>query len=476
MTGYDNDELVGKTLAVLRGPKTEPIAAERIEKDLQTLVCVRYHTISYRKNHRQFMMEWQIKRLPELSESVPHYLICMRDITEQNCLREQMQQAQKMEAVGRLAGGLAHDFNNLLTVILGYAGLLSLELAKDAPPDCKQLRSLNEIQLASEKAAALTGQLLTFSRKQVLRARAVEVNRVISGIAGMLRRLLGEDVDLELALSPALGTVQADPGQLEQVLMNMAVNARDAMPKGGMLTIQTRNTEITSCYSPATSLEPGQYVMLSISDTGIGMDDETRAHVFEPFFTTKEPGRGTGLGLSMVYSFVKQNDGAIELTSQPGMGACFNIYLPRVDLVPDPLEIAEIVSYSRGSGVVLVVEDDAGIRELVREMLDEAGYEVYTASHASQALNFVTTHSLTVDLLLTDVVLPGVSGIDLAETLKSMQPRMRILFASGYSDHALLRHGSLDRAATFISKPFSARALLSVVGEMMTARAATQAP
>ncbi len=475
MTGFSREELLGKSPALLDGPKSERVPLIRVEEDLKLANIGIYQRVCYRKTGEPFTVEWQVKALRDPSGVITNFLIFQRDVTERNHLREQIQQAQKMEAIGRLAGGIAHDFNNLLTIIVGYSGLLATELAQNGAAASKQLRSLNEIQLASEKAAALTGQLLTFSRKQVLRTRAVDLNRVVFNLGGMLRRLIGEDVDLELSLSDKECVVRADAGQLEQVLMNLAVNARDAMPWGGMLTIQTRITEVTAHYATATRLESGRYAVLSISDTGIGMDEETRSHIFEPFYTTKDAGRGTGLGLSMVYGFVAQHGGGIEVSSEPGMGACFNVYLPCSESAADADTQVAAVGSRRASGVVLVVEDEDSIRDLVREILESVGYEVLTAANAQQAIALVGTHPGPLDLLLTDVVLPGVSGIDLAAQLKALRPGMRVLFASGYSDHALLRQGNLARGAAFIQKPFATEALLSSIRDMIDGQSAFQA-
>jgi CheY-like chemotaxis protein len=370
--------------------------------------------------------------------------------------------------VGRLAGGIAHDFNNLLTIILGYTGLLSLEIARSSK-DPKQLRNLDEIHKAAENAASLTSQLLSFSRKQVLRTRVIDLNPVMANLEGMLRRLIGEDVDLQLILDSTLGRVRVDRSQFEQALMNLAVNARDAMPYGGMLTIEARNVEISRRYAALSSMKAGPHVLVSVTDTGTGMDDETRSRVFEPFFTTKEAGRGTGLGLSMVYGFVKQSGGSVAVYSEPGHGSCFKIYLPRTQAAAEAEAEREIVPKRRGSGLILVVEDEIGIRDLIREILVAAGYEVYTAANAREALEFAEIYEGEIHLLLSDVVLPGLSGPEMAEQLKAARPDLKVLFASGYSDHALLRRGALSRGAAFIGKPFDTDTLLARVADLVMA-------
>lgn len=467
MTGYSSDEVIGRSPGFLQGPKSDRIPLDQIDRDLKSTGSVVYQSVNYRKDGSEYLVEWQVAPLRDESGAITHYLSLQRDITERTRLQEQFQQAQKMEAVGRLAGGIAHDFNNLLTIILGYTGLLSLEVAKTSK-DPKQIRNLEEIQKAAENAATLTSQLLAFSRKQVLRTRVVELNPVIANLEGMLRRLIGEDVELELVLDPAVGRVKADPSQLEQALMNLAVNARDAMPYGGMLTIESRNVEISRRYAALSSLKPGPHVLVSVSDTGTGMDEDTRVRVFEPFFTTKETGRGTGLGLSMVYGFVKQSGGSVHVYSEPQQGACFKIYLPRTIAAADAEAERAMVTKRQGSGLILVVEDEIGIRELIREILAAAGYEVYTAANAREGLEFTSLYEGEIHLLLTDVVLPGMSGPEMAEQMKRGRPELKVLFASGYSDHALLRRGALARGAAFVSKPFDTDTLLSRVSDLVT--------
>ncbi len=474
MTGFTSAEALGRSPCILHGPKTEPVSQAQMVADLADRGAATYETVHYRRNRTEFICEAHVSALRDEAGNVTHYLSLQHDVTERNRLQEQFQQAQKMDAIGRLAGGIAHDFNNLLTIILGYAGLLSSDLTREENGADKQIRSLNEIQKAAEKAAALTGQLLAFSRKQVLRTRVIVLNPVISHLEGMLRRLIGEDIDLEMSLEDNLGRVEADPGQVEQALMNLAVNARDAMPRGGMLTIETRNVEITARSAPIIPLDPGRYVLLVMTDTGHGMDEATRSRVFEPFFTTKEPGRGTGLGLAMVYGFVKQSGGWIGVFSEPGHGACFQMYLPRTDSRAEIECEQKAVVTPRGSGTILVVEDEIGIRELVREVLTDAGYAVHTAPNAERAIEVAERHDTPIDLLLSDVVLPGTSGPDLALRLKASQPGLRVLFASGYSDHALLRQGTMAHGAAFVQKPFDTDTLLGVISQVMRSEASSK--
>jgi PAS domain S-box-containing protein len=470
LTGYGADEVTGRPLAFFQPLHTECTSTDPGNRLSDTFDSFTYQIAALDRSGLKYSAECNVTPLRNEFGTITHYLNLQRDVTERNRLQDQLRQAERMEAVGRLAGGIAHDFNNLLTIILGYCGLLALEI-KNPKTKEKSSRNLGEIQKAAEKAAVLTSQLLAFSRKQVFRPSVIGLNPIITNVEGMLRRLIGEDVDLHIDLDPNLGTVFTDSGQVEQVLMNMAVNARDAMPRGGSLVIETGNVEVTPQYAPAAGIEPGQYVLLTITDSGVGMDEETRARVFEPFFTTKEPGRGTGLGLSMTYGFVKQSGGAIKLYSEPGHGACFKIFLPRADSKLEVAGVSVSVEAPQGSGLVLVVEDDVAIRELVREMLAGGGYDVFTAANCDEAIDFVKRHPEPLDLLLTDVVLPRTSGPDLAARLRAMQSGLRVLFASGYSDHALVRQGLLEQGDAFVQKPFNASALLRIVSDMVNSKA-----
>ncbi|OLC71983.1 MAG: hypothetical protein AUH78_17050 [Gemmatimonadetes bacterium 13_1_40CM_4_69_8] len=370
-----------------------------------------------------------------------------------------------MEAVGRLAGGIAHDFNNLLTAILGSADLLLDTLSPDAP----EREDLDEIRKAAKRAADLTRQLLAFSRQQLLAPQVLDVNALLTNLEKLLRRLIGEHIELRTALAPNVGAVQADPGQLEQVIVNLAVNARDAMPQGGQLTIETANAELDEAYAaehfPA---RPGSYVLLAVTDTGTGMDAQTKSHIFEPFFTTKEKGKGTGLGLATVYGIVKQSDGYIWVYSEPGHGTSFKIYLPRVAEAPGPARPGfELSASVRGSETVFVVEDDEMVRALIRRMLETRGYTVLLAPHGDEALQLLERHPGRVDLLMTDVVMPGMSGRDLADRVAERRPGIKVLYLSGYTDDAIVRHGVLEPGIAFLQKPFSADALARKVREVL---------
>ena len=376
---------------------------------------------------------------------------------------EQLRQAQKLEAVGRLAAGIAHDFNNLLSVVLSYAE----ELLIDLPHDSAGHQDALEIQRAGERAAELTRQLLVFSRQQVLSPKILDLNDVLSGLHRMLGRVLGEDIDLTLLAAPLLGQVNADPGQLEQVVMNLVVNARDAMPDGGKLTIATTNVDLDDDYAREhLGVEPGRYVMLSVSDTGIGMDKATQARLFEPFFTTKGPGRGTGLGLSTVFGIIKQSRGSIWVYSEPGQGSTFKIYLPRVDAAAERPLVAALST--GGHETILLVEDEPQVRAVVQRALERGGYGVLVAQDANDALR-LSAAVASIDLLLTDVVMPQMNGRELAERVRAVRPGIRVLFTSGYTDDAILRHGVLDQGVPFLQKPITPAALMRSVRETLDA-------
>ena len=380
---------------------------------------------------------------------------------------KQLLQSQKLEAVGRLAGGISHDFNNLLTVILGYSDITLRQLGEDHP----LRRNLEEIVRASERAAALTRQLLAFSRKQVMQPKVFDVNTVVTELEKMLRRMIGEDIELRVGLQSDLGNIKADPVQLEQVIMNLVVNARDAMPKGGKLSIETTNIYLDESYArDHVSVEPGHYVMLAISDTGVGMDAETRQRIFEPFFTTKAPGKGTGLGLSMVYGIVRQSGGNIWVYSEEGTGTTFKIYFPRVtDNAEEYKRAATTIQVPKGSETILLVEDADWVRKLARQVLEGAGYRVLEANSADAAIQ-MTNNGTKIDLLLTDVVMPGMSGNDMSRRVLVRRPNLPVLYMSGYTDDAIVQHGVLEPGINFIQKPFSPDALALKVREVLDSK------
>ncbi|MHB8421025.1 MAG: hybrid sensor histidine kinase/response regulator [Myxococcales bacterium] len=380
---------------------------------------------------------------------------------------EQLRHAQKMEAVGRLAGGVAHDFNNLLSVVLTYSEMLMRRLSQDDP----MRDDLAEIRKAGERATELTRQLLAFSRQQVLDPKVLDLNDVIGQTDRMLRRLMGEDIDLETRPGPNLGRIKADPGQLGQILMNLAVNARDAMPDGGKLTVETSNVELDEAYALGhVDLRPGAYVMLAVSDTGSGMDRATQARIFEPFFTTKEQGKGTGLGLSTVFGIVKQSGGNIWVYSEPGRGTTFKIYFPRTGEAPRPSAASEseFATFS-GSETILLVEDDEQVRTLARTLLKRFGYRVLEARTPGEALSASERHAETIHLLLTDVVMPEMSGPELARRLTALRPSLKALCMSGYAGEAVLRHGLIDAGLPFLQKPITPETLGRKLREVLAA-------
>ncbi len=379
---------------------------------------------------------------------------------------EQLRQAQKMEAIGSLAGGVAHDFNNLLSVILTCTDL-ALE---GMPPGDPRRLELEEVLKAGARAADLTRQLLAFSRKQVLQPRVVDLNHIVSGLEKMLRRLLTEEVELVLLTEPSLGTVYADPGQIEQIVINLAVNARDAMPQGGKLTITTRNAEASDlALIDGTAPAPAGYVVLAVADTGGGMDAETRTRIFEPFFTTKEPGKGTGLGLSTVFGIVKQSEGHILVESEPGEGSTFKVVLPRTDKRAVTPSSPPSATKLRGHETILLVEDDDQVRAAMRSVLRRQGYEVLEAQNGGEAFLTCEKHRTKIDLLVTDVVMPRMSGTELAARLAALKPEMKVLFVSGYAESLLAQHGLEERRVAFLQKPTTSDALARKVREVLDA-------
>ena len=392
------------------------------------------------------------------------YLAVLVDITNRRNLEDQLRQAQKMEAVGMLAGGVAHDFNNLLTIISGYSQIILNSL----PPDDPNRHSAEQIMKAGDRAAALTKQLLAFSRRQALQPKVLDLNNLVTGLAAMLGRLIGEDVELKLKPADDLGQVNADPGQMEQVIMNLVVNARDAMPKGGVLTVETSNVHLDPSYtSKYVGVKPGMYVLLSVKDTGCGMDEATKARLFEPFFTTKATDKGTGLGLSTVFGIVKQSGGSLEVYSEPGEGTSVGVYLPRIDQ-PVELETKQFAKkVAPGSETILVVEDDDMVRGLVRDTLTRHGYKVLDAAESAEARRKSDSWKGAIHLLITDVILPKGSGYDLGCQLALRRPDMKVLYMSGYTDNMVLKSGIEHGEVAFLQKPFAPLALAEKVREVL---------
>jgi two-component system cell cycle sensor histidine kinase/response regulator CckA len=393
--------------------------------------------------------------------------LIVRDVTDRRRLEAQLRQAQRMEAVGRLAGGVAHDFNNLLTVISGYT-----EMLLDDLPSGDRLRDpVLMMRQAGEQAAALTSQLLAFSRRQVIEPQVLELNSVVSNLTKMLRRLIGEDIELSVALAADLDRVRIDPRQVEQILMNLSVNARDAMPHGGRVTIETANATVDEHFAQFTpGLTPGRYVLLAVTDSGLGMDENTRSRIFEPFFTTKDPGKGTGLGLAMVYSIVQQAKGHIEVYSELGHGTVFKLYLPSVDGADQPTEATDDQAASlQGTETILLVEDAEGVRALLQDVLTMYGHQVLVARDGEEGIRLAHDHAGPIDLIITDIVMPRMGGRELVEQVVTARPTVRALYLSGYTDEAVMRHGVLEAGAAFLQKPFTARQLMTKVRHILDA-------
>jgi two-component system, cell cycle sensor histidine kinase and response regulator CckA len=392
-------------------------------------------------------------------------LVVAQDISERHLLEQQLRQATKMEAVGRLAGGVAHDFNNLLMVIKGHTELLMSEL----PPSDGMSRKITQIDRAADRATALTKQLLAFSRMQVLQPRVMNLNGVVEDMGRLLPRLIGEDIELAIRTEANLGAIRADASQMEQIIMNLAVNARDAMPVGGRLIIETLNAELDRTYNSTHPIvKPGRYVLLAVSDTGTGMDAETQAHIFEPFFTTKEPGKGTGLGLATVYGVVKQSGGFIWVYSEVGKGTSFKIYLPRVDQAEDKGSAAlPFAEAPRGTETILLAEDEQDVREVAREFLESGGYTVIESHNGADALRLAAEHKGSIDLLVTDKVMPGMTGKELAGRLQHQHSGIGVIYMSGYSEQTVAETAQADSGMLLLTKPFSRGSILRAVREAL---------
>jgi PAS domain S-box-containing protein len=474
LTGWKPEESVGQPLHEVfrivneqtRQPIENPVAKILREGKV---IGLANHTMLLARDGREIPIEDCGAPIIDDKGKITGSVLVFHDVRERRRLEEQFLQAQKMETVGRLAGGVAHDFNNLLTVINGYSQLVLNSLHPDDPN--RQL--LTEILNCGERAAKLTRQLLAFSRKQMLQPQVVSLNSLLTDLLKMLTRLIGEDIELALVPDPALGLAKVDPGQFEQAIINLAINARDAMPRGGRLILETHNAELDADYAERHSdVRPGRYVRVSVSDTGDGMDEATKARIFEPFFTTKGVGKGTGLGLAMVYGFVKQSGGHIEVFSQLGQGTMFRVYLPRaVETNPSPKSSGEIPTIPRGHETVLLVEDEEAVRNLSRIVLQACGYTVLEARDGQEGISIAQQHQGTIDLLLTDLVMPRMSGHQLADLLVQTRPHMRILFMSGYNDEAIRRHGQDQTAVALLEKPFAPISLARKIREVLDAEA-----
>jgi two-component system cell cycle sensor histidine kinase/response regulator CckA len=466
LTGYSAPEMVGRNCRDLQGRDTDRGSVARVRDAVAAGEPCTVELLNYKKDGTPFWNELSVSPVRDGSGRLTHYVGVQVDVTARRQLEEQFRQAQKMEAIGQLAGGVAHDFNNLLTIINGYSEVLLDTLLPGDPAR----EMIEEIHSAGERSAGLTRQLLAFSRKQVLAPRVLNVNAVLTDAERMLRRVIGEDVALVTDLDPELGAVRADPGQLEQVVLNLAVNARDAMPTGGRLTIRTRNADVTADFADRhPGAQPGPHVVLSVGDTGIGMTPDVRARIFEPFFTTKGPGRGTGLGLATVFGIVHQSGGAIDVESAAGGGSTFRVYLPRVAPASGATPRSGVRKIPTGTETLLLVEDETAVRNFARQVLAGCGYAVLTAADGDEAVRVAWDHAGPIHLLVTDVVIPGGGGRAASERVTARHPEARVLFISGYTDDAVVRHGVLSQQANFLQKPFSPVALACKVREVLDA-------
>jgi PAS domain S-box-containing protein len=416
-----------------------------------------------RKDGAAFKVRLQLRRVPGERLNSPWFEGTVEDLSEQSSLEEQLRQSQKMEAIGRLAGGIAHDFNNLLTVISGYTGMLVETLSESDPRRNDAMR----VKHAALQAATLTRQLLAFSRKQVLSPVTLNLNQVVSDLSRILPRLLGEDVDLIFVPGEKLASICADRGQVEQVLMNLIVNSRDAMPRGGKITLETKNQKLDEKYTRRRGATPGEYVMLAVTDTGCGMDAATMARIFEPFFTTKEEGKGTGLGLATAYGIVTQSGGHIAVYSEPGQGTTFKVYFPAVNATQDAEKESTAGSHVARGETILLVEDEENVRDMTAQALRRAGYQVAQASSGEEALEMVVTKRWSFQLLITDIVMPGLRGTEVAEKLMAMVPGLRVLYMSGYTDNAMFHQKLLGPGAAFMQKPFTLNVLEEKVAQVL---------
>lgn len=463
--GYPKDKIIGMSVHNFLDVSNQRIFDEQMEvhKKNNHTVCELTFT---RKNGQKIDAILSPSAIIDAEGQFKGSLGVITDISEKKQLEAQLVQSQKMEAIGILAGGVAHDFNNLLTVIMGNAELALMAVIKD-----ESLRKeIEEIKKAGERAASLTRQLLAFSRKQMIMPKVIDLNKGIKETKKMLQRTIGEDIEILTITEPELWKVYADSGQIDQIIMNMVINARDAMPQGGKLTIETTNSDLNKNYFREHGIKetPGHYVMLAVSDTGSGMDKETREHIFDPFFTTKEVGKGTGLGMSTVYGIVKQNNGFVWIYSEPGKGSTFKIYLPKVKGNAEPEEKEQSPVYdSGGSETVLIVEDDYGLRNFAKEILPRYGYNVLVAENGEDALMVRKKYEGQIHLLLTDVVMPRMGGKKLAERLQLLYPRMKVIYMSGYTDNAIVRHGVLEPGLNFLEKPFTPEGLAHKVRKVL---------
>lgn len=453
MTGYSREEVLDQNPRLLKSGEQPASYYANLWSTISSGKVWQGEIVNRRKDGTTYTEEMTITPVTQNvgGETRTHFIAIKQDITERKLLQQQLQQAQKMEAVGRLAGGVAHDFNNMVGVIMGYSELLKLR----GDLDTTSLHQVQQIHAAAKRAAGLTQQLLAFSRKQIIQPRTLELNEVVSNLAKMLRRLIGDDIELQMRFASSEVPVKADQGQIEQIIMNLAVNARDAMPDGGKLILETDVCDLDQSYAIRHKpVIPGRYVRLSVSDTGTGMDQKTMSHIFEPFFTTKELGRGTGLGLSIVYGIVKQSEGYIWVYSEPGHGTTFKIYLPLKSSAVERVPVQSSVQSVRGSETVLLVEDDENLRALIAEFLTGLGYKIMQSGSGKTALDALTSQNETVQALITDIMMPGMSGRELANQLTAQAPKLRVLYISGYTHDGAVQTRVLGEGESFLQKPF----------------------
>jgi PAS domain S-box-containing protein len=466
MTGYTAAEAIGKTPRILQGPRTDKTVLARLRKNLEHGEPFAGEAVNYRKDGKEFDLEWQVAPLRNAAGKITHFVAIQRDITGRKKLEGQLVQSQKMETVGKLAGGIAHEFNSILTAIIGQSELL----LEDLPAGSPLTKNATEIIKASNRAATLTRQLLAYGRRQFLQPEILDLNKLISDMGGMLHNILGGGVDAQIIPALDLHAVKADAGQIEQVIVNLVMNARDAMPNGGKLTLETANVTFDAeSVGRYAELKPGGYAMLAISDTGTGMSDAVKARMFEPFFTTKDVGQGTGLGLSTCYGIVKQSGGHISVYSELGRGTTFKIYLPQVESLPKvPVHRLDSPDLPRGTETILLVEDDPALRDMAAALLRRLGYAVLAAANGVEALSLKqqrdTGH---IDLLFTDVVMPHMSGKELADRVRALNPLTKILFTSAYTENAIIQQGVLDKGVALLQKPFTPSALARKLREML---------
>jgi PAS domain S-box-containing protein len=469
MTGYQRDEVLGKTPRILQGPRTDRGVLQRLRDNLEQGGSFEGETVNYRKDGTEFDLSWRIAPIRNQDGKTTHFIAIQRDVTEHKQLEARMLQAQKMETIGKLAGGVAHEFNSILTAIIGKSEYLADQLSDNASLS----RDARDIRAAAERAAGLTRQLLAYGRKQILQPEILDLNQVLLQMRATLQHLLGENVSVRITSLTQVKTVKINPGQIEQVIINLAMNAADAMPNGGSFTLETANVTLDEEYvHPIPGLKSGDYVMLAVSDTGTGMTDDVKARAFEPFFTTKPVGQGTGLGLSTCYGIIKQSNGHINLYSEHARGTTFRIYLPQFET---RAELPRVPNRARdlpgGNETILVAEDDPDFLEMTASLLRRLGYTVHTAFNGVEALNLKSQRDIgRIDLLLTDLIMPHMSGRELADRVRAVYPGTRILFTSAYTENAAVQQGILDGGIKLLQKPFTPSSLARKVREALDAK------